>query len=59
MGSYAGQLNAGDRWRVAMYVMNEFKKQAATPAAAENKDAAAKDAPADNANTKNKKKKDV
>jgi len=52
MGSYAGQLNAGDRWRVAMYVMNEFKKQAAAPAAAENKDAAAKDAPADNANTK-------
>lgn len=25
MGSYAGQLNAGDRWRVAMYVMNAFK----------------------------------
>ncbi len=34
MGSYAGQLNAGDRWRVAMYVMNAFKKNAATPAAA-------------------------
>lgn len=33
MGSYAGQLNAGDRWRVAMYVMNAFKKGAATPAA--------------------------
>ncbi len=33
MGSYAGQLKAGDRWRVAMYVMNEFKKQAAAPAA--------------------------
>jgi len=32
MGSYAGQLNAGDRWRVAMYVMNAFKKNAA-PAA--------------------------
>ncbi|MFY1045452.1 c-type cytochrome [Chryseobacterium sp. GP-SGM7] len=29
MGSYAGQLNAGDRWRVAMYVMNAFKKSAA------------------------------
>jgi len=28
MGSYAGQLNAGDRWRVALYVMHEFKKQA-------------------------------
>lgn len=34
MGSYAGQLNAGDRWRVAMYVMNAFKKGAAAPAAA-------------------------
>lgn len=33
MGSYAGQLNAGDRWRVAMYVMSAFKK-GATPAAA-------------------------
>ncbi|MCY0969138.1 c-type cytochrome [Chryseobacterium wangxinyae] len=32
MGSYAGQLNAGDRWRVAMYVINAFKKGA--PAAA-------------------------
>jgi len=27
MGSYAGQLNVGDRWRVALYVMHEFKKQ--------------------------------
>ena len=34
MGSYAGQLNAGDRWRVAMYVMSAFKKGAAAPAAA-------------------------
>ena len=25
MGSYAGQLKPGDRWRVAMYVMNAFK----------------------------------
>lgn len=25
MGSYAGQLQPGDRWRVAMYVMNAFK----------------------------------
>lgn len=33
MGSYAGQLNPGDRWRVAMYVMNAFKGDA-TPAAA-------------------------
>ena len=34
MGSYAGQLSAGDRWRVAMYVMNAFKKNAAPAAAA-------------------------
>lgn len=37
MGSYAGQLNPGDRWRVSMYVMNAFKgggTSAATPAAA-------------------------
>ncbi|KPE51707.1 c-type cytochrome [Chryseobacterium indologenes] len=34
MGSYAGQLNPGDRWRVAMYVMNAFKKGAPAPAAA-------------------------
>ena len=25
MGSYAGQLTPGDRWRVAMYIMNTFK----------------------------------
>jgi mono/diheme cytochrome c family protein len=25
MGSYAGQLKPGDRWRVALYIMNEFK----------------------------------
>ena len=25
MGSYAGQLNAGDRWRVSLYIMNAFK----------------------------------
>lgn len=30
MGSYAGQLSPGDRWRVAMYVMNQFKKDALT-----------------------------
>ncbi|MCI3938855.1 cytochrome c [Chryseobacterium aahli] len=34
MGSYAGQLNAGDRWRVAMYVINAFKKGAPAAAAA-------------------------
>ncbi|MEC5394598.1 c-type cytochrome [Bergeyella sp. RCAD1439] len=33
MGSYAGQLTPGDRWRVAMYVMNEFKGGPAAPAA--------------------------
>ena len=38
MGSYAGQLKPGDRWRVSMYVMNAFKgginpaPAAATPA---------------------------
>lgn len=34
MGSYAGQLNKGDRWRVAMYVMNAFKGGATAPIAA-------------------------
>lgn len=40
MGSYAGMLNIGDRWRIAMYVMHAFKSSptptpamAATPAA--------------------------
>lgn len=37
MGSYAGQLNVGDRWRVALYVYNTFKapslKKAPTTAA--------------------------
>lgn len=33
MGSYAGQLKPGDRWRVAMYVMQAFKG-GAMPAAA-------------------------
>ena len=33
MGSYAGQLNSGDRWRVAMYVMNAFKGGMTTSAA--------------------------
>ena len=35
MGSFAGQLTPGDRWRVAMYVMNAFKggtTAATTPA---------------------------
>ncbi len=38
MGSYAGQLTPGDRWRVALYVMSAFKggtvPAAATPATA-------------------------
>ena len=34
MGSYAGQLTPGDRWRVAMYVMNAFKKGGAATATA-------------------------
>ena len=44
MGSYAGQLKPGDRWRVSLYIMNEFKgglsaapavvAASATPAAA-------------------------
>ncbi len=33
MGSYAGQLLPGDRWRVAEYIMSEFKSSAAAPAA--------------------------
>lgn len=41
MGSYAGMLNAGDRWRVAMYVMNAFKKTAPTTVAATNTEATA------------------
>lgn len=34
MGSYAGQLTPGDRWRVAMYVMSAFKGGAIPAAAA-------------------------
>ncbi len=34
MGSYAGQLNVGDRWRVALYVYNTFKAPTAAPVAA-------------------------
>ena len=49
MGSYAGQLNVGDRWRVALYVYNTFKAPTltakssaapATPAATETTSAA-------------------
>jgi len=36
MGSYAGQLNVGDRWRVALYVMHEFKKQAISAISTDN-----------------------
>ena len=34
MGSYAGQLTAGDRWRVAQYVMATFKNAAPSTEAA-------------------------
>ena len=34
MGSYAGQLNVGDRWRVALYVYNTFKAPTVTAAPA-------------------------
>lgn len=33
MGSFAGQLMPGDRWRVSMYVMNAFKGGMSTTAA--------------------------
>lgn len=36
MGSYAGQLKPGDRWRVAMYVMNTFKGNSGAGATAGN-----------------------
>ena len=32
MGSYAGQLKPGDRWRVSVYIMNEFKGGLTAPA---------------------------
>lgn len=51
MGSYAGQLNAGDRWRVALYVMNAFKNSAA-PAATQATPATDDKATETNANTK-------
>ncbi|QIG89919.1 cytochrome c [Chryseobacterium sp. POL2] len=52
MGSYAGQLNAGDRWRVALYVMNAFKGAAAPAETANSSDAAAATATETNTNTK-------
>lgn len=54
MGSYAGQLNAGDRWRVALYVMSAFKASA-TPAAPKADDAAKDDKAATENNTNAKK----
>ena len=33
MGSYAGQLLPGDMWRVAEYVINEFKPSATSNSA--------------------------
>ena len=41
MGSYAGQLNAGDRWRVSLYIMEAFKGGANSAPAATAMDAAA------------------
>lgn len=46
MGSYAGQLNPGDRWRVAMYIMSAFKKGAPMTAAATESTAVTPEAPA-------------
>lgn len=37
MGSYAGQLQPGDRWRVAMYIMDAFKGGIGQTVAAEQK----------------------
>lgn len=56
MGSYAGQLNAGDQWRVAMYVMNAFKKGGTTATATPENGAmntnTTAEKPADSTNTK-------
>lgn len=48
MGSYAAQFTPGDRWRVAMYVMHEFKDVPAQNDAMKAA-AAAKDKPTENA----------
>lgn len=48
MGSFAGQLSPGDRWRVSMYVMNAFKGGSVAPTA----EATAEPAVADSTNTK-------
>ncbi|SFI27123.1 c-type cytochrome [Halpernia frigidisoli] len=60
MGSYAGMLNIGDRWRVAMYVMNAFKSQpsatATAPMAATPATPMAASAPAATATTETTKK---
>lgn len=53
MGSYAGQLTPGDRWRVAMYVMSAFKAgNTAQPAGApeDNNNQAEADATANTTN---------
>ena len=53
MGSYAGQLSPGDRWRVAMYVMNAFKGGEATaPATSADMAGSETGKPADSTNTK-------
>ena len=46
MGSYAGQLNAGDRWRVALYIMEAFKGGSSAAPAATAMEASATPAPA-------------
>lgn len=51
MGSFAGQLNPGDRWRVAMYVMDEFKKDAPVPSSDKEDQADDQEKEKDNANT--------
>ena len=56
MGSYAGQLNPGDRWRVALYVMNAFKASTAKPAAATATAEPAKEEKASTENITNTKK---
>lgn len=56
MGSYAGQLNPGDRWRVALYVMNAFKASAAKPAVAPATAEPAKEEKASTENNTNTKK---
>lgn len=52
MGSYAGQLKPGDRWRVALYVMEAFKGGVSTNANMTQSDAAITPADENKDNTK-------